>query len=197
MRPDQAALVSAGGYFSHTLMHEISHGIGPAFARVNGKSIDIRAAIGPAYGGLEEAKADVLGMFALIWMMEHNQLPQRERNGYYASYVADMFRTVRFGVAEAHGKAEMMEFNYLVEQGVITRDPASGKYAIQNDKMEPAINALTKELLEQEASGDRARTEAWFAKYGNLPPELKALLDKQSDVPVDLAPTFAFPFRIQ
>jgi hypothetical protein len=197
MRSDQAALVSGEGYLAHTMMHEISHGLGPDYARVGDKQLDINEAIGPVFSGLEEAKADVLGVFGLDWLMDHGYLPTAKRGVYYASYVADMFRAVRFGVAEAHGKAEMMEFNYLAERGVITRDPATGRYALDFAKMQPAIDSLAKELLEQEATGDRARAEAWFTKYGTMPAEMRALLDKQSDVPSEIAPVFSFAVKVR
>ena len=197
MSPDQAALVSGEGYMAHTLMHEISHELGPNYARVNGKQVEIREAIGPLYSGLEEAKADVVGMFGLMWLLDHGYLPAAKRDEYYASYVAGIFRTMRFGTAEAHGKAELMEFNYLSEQGAIVRDAASGRYHFESAKMEPAIRALTKELLEQEATGDRVRAEAWFAKYDKMPPELEAALAGQSDIPVDIAPMFSFPVEVR
>jgi hypothetical protein len=193
MRPDQAAIASGDGYLAHTLMHEISHGLGPAFARVDGRQVDIREAIGPVYSGLEEAKADVVGVFALIWLFDHGYLPARDREGYFASYLAGNFRSMRFGVAEAHGRAEMMEFNYMSEQGAVVRDPATGRYHLDYAKVPAAITALAKELLEQEATGDRRRAEAWFAKYEKMPPELEQALRRQTDIPVDVAPTFSFP----
>lgn len=187
MRADQAAQASADGYLASTMMHEIAHGLGPAFARRNGQRVDIREAIGPTYSGLEEAKADVTGMFGLKWLIDHGALPKERLEEYYASYVAGIFRTVRFGTGEAHGRAEMMEFNFLSERGAITRD-ASGRYAIDYAKMPDAIAAVTKELLEIEATGDRARAEAWFAKYDTMPAELRTALDGAKDLPVDIDP---------
>jgi hypothetical protein len=196
MRPDQASLATAHGYLSHTMMHEISHGLGPAFARVNGKQVDIREAIGPIYSALEEAKADVVGMFGLLWLMDHGYLPAGSRDEFFASYLAGNFRTVRFGVAEAHGRAEMMEFNYLSEQKVFTRDN-QGRYGFDPSRMPAAITALAKELLEIEASGDRTRAESWFAKYDRMPPELAAELKKHSDIPVDISPIFSWPIKVE
>src|SRR5204862_7717946 len=114
----------------------------------------------------------------------------------YASYVAGNFRTLRFGASEAHGQAEMMEFNYYVEHGAITRDQ-SGKYTIDFEKMPEQIETLAKELLEMEATGDRARTEAWFNKYDVIPPELQAALDRAKDVPVDIDPLVPFHEGVQ
>ncbi len=140
-------------------MHEIAHGIGPAFARRDGKQVDIREAIGSAFSGLEEAKADVTGMFGLKWLVDHGALPKERLEEYYASYVGSIFRTVRFGTAEAHGRAEMMEFNFLTRaEG--DHAQRAGRYAIDYAAMPDAIAALTKELLEIEATGDRARAEA-------------------------------------
>ena len=190
MDAGQAKQASADGYLASTLMHEICHGLGPAFARVNGKQVDIREAIGGLFGGLEEAKADVVGMHALQWLVDKGALPQARLQEYYASYVAGIFRTVRFGTGEAHGRAEMMEFNYLSEQGAITS--ASGRYHVDYAKMPGALATLAKELLEQEATGNRARSEAWFAKYDRMPQALTNVLASAKDVPIDVDPIFAF-----
>ena len=200
MEPEQAAQVTGEGYLLGTITHEICHGLGPAFARTSSDKsagkVDIREAIGPAYSGLEEAKADVCGMFALKWMADHGALPKEKLEESYASYVGDLFRTVRFGTAEAHGQAEMMEFNYLSERGAIRRN-ASGRYAIDYEKMPGAEADLAKELLETEATGDRARADNWFKKYGTMPEELKASLKAVSDVPVDIDPVFSFAERVK
>jgi hypothetical protein len=193
LRPDQAALVSAEGYLASTMMHEISHGLGPAFARTSAERADVRAAIGPTYAGLEEAKADIVGLYGLKWLVDHGDLPREKLNMYYASEVGGIFRTVRFGVAEAHGRAEVMEFNFFSERGVVKRDAASGRYVIDLAGMPAAVAALAKELLEQEATGDRARAEAWFAKYGTVPQELAKALGAASDVPVDIDPISSIP----
>src|SRR3954469_24819103 len=192
MREDQARRATLDGYLAVVVMHEISHGLGPAYSRVNGKQIDIRESIGQIYGGLEEAKADVVGLYALNLLMKKGVLPASRAEDFYASHVAGIFRTVRFGVAEAHARAEMMQFNYFVEQGAITRDAATGRYALDVAKMPVAVASLAKELLEIEATGDRARAEAWFAKYGTMPADLKTALSKTGSVPVDVDPVTSF-----
>ena len=197
LRPDQAAKVTGEGYLAGTLLHEISHGLGPAFARTSAGKADIREAIGPTYSELEEAKADAVGMFGLKWLVDHGALPKSRLQEYYASYVGGLLRTVRFGTGEAHGRAEMMEFNYLTEQQAVARDSATGRYAIDYAKMPAALEALAKELLQQEATGDRARAEAWFKKYDLMPEELKASLQRAADVPVDIDPVFSFPDEVK
>ncbi|HVT57488.1 MAG TPA: Zn-dependent hydrolase [Thermoanaerobaculia bacterium] len=197
MRADQAAMATAEGYLAAVMMHEISHGLGPAFARFNGQKIDIREAIGPTYSGLEEAKADVTGMFGLAWLVDHGALPRERLPEFYASYVAGIFRTVRFGTGEAHGRAEMMEFNYLAEQRAIVRDPAAGRYVIDFALIPGALARLTKELLAIEATGDHARAEILFTKYGTMPGELRSDLAAAGDVPVDIDPQGSFPEGVQ
>jgi hypothetical protein len=185
----QASKASAAGYMASTVMHEICHGLGPAYARVNGKQVDIREALGPVYSGLEEAKADVTGMFGLQWLMDHGALPKDRAEEYYASYLAGIFRTVRYGLAEAHGRAEMMEFNYLVEQKAVMNN--DGKYVVDYNRIPAALAQLTKELLTIEATGDRARAENWLKRYDEMPASLAGALESAKGVPVDVDPKFA------
>ena len=197
LRADQAAQASGDGYLATTMMHEISHELGPAYSRTPKGRMQINEAIGPPYSALEEAKADVVGMFGLDWLIEHGNMPREKRTEYYASYVGGIFRTVRYGIAEAHGRAEMMEFNYLVERGAIARASKTNRYAINVEHMPAAIASLAKELLEMEAAGDRPRVEAWFAKYGRMPDDLAKSLAASSDIPVDVDPVFSFPEPIR
>ncbi len=192
LRPDQAALVTGEGTLDFIILHEISHGLGPAYARMPSGKVDVREAIGPLYSGLEESKADITGMRTVAWLIDHGAIPKEKRQEIYSSFLGDQFRTIRFGIAEAHGAGAMMEISYLTEQGAMRRDPATGLYEIDFAKMTAAFASLAKELLEQEATGDRARTEKWFAKYAVMPPELAAALAKASDVPVDVDPDFDF-----
>ncbi len=196
MSPDQAAKISGEAYLATTMMHEIAHGLGPAFARVDGKQVDIREAIGPTFSGLEEAKADIVGMLCLQWLMDKGYLPKSKADEYYISHVADLFRSIRFGAGEAHSTAETMEFNYLSEQGAVRRDP-SGRYLVDMDKAPGAVATLARELLEIEATGDRSRAEKWFQKYEKVPLELTKALDSAKNVPVDIDPVFSFPRKIQ
>jgi len=196
MLSDQAAKATGEGYLLSTIMHEIAHGLGPTFAHGISGKVMIREAIGPAYAGLEEAKADVVGMFGLKWLVDHGALPREKLEECYASYVAGIFRTVRFGAGEAHGQAEMMEFNYLSERGAIKRR-SSGQYAIDYGIMPAVLADLAKELLDIEATGDRTRAENWFRKYDVVPAELQVALRAASKVPVDVDPVFSFSEKVR
>jgi hypothetical protein len=192
LQEDQLKYATADGYMAFVMMHEVSHGNGPAFARTPAGKRDIREAIGTRFSALEESKADVVSLFAVKWLADNGHFPKQQLDDVYGSRVADILRTVRFGVAEAHGLGDIMQFNYYLENGVIRHDAVSGRYGIDFGRL-PAVNAaLARELLEQEATGDRARTEAWFAKYGSMSAELKAALDKVVDVPVDIDPVSDF-----
>ena len=130
-------------------------------------------------------------MYGLKWLIDKGALPKNRLEEYYASYVAGIFRTVRYGIAEAHGRAEMMEFNYLSEQGAIRHE--DGKYIVDYPRMPGALSSLTKELLEIEAAGDHQRAERWFAKYDKMPADLQNTLAGVKNVPVDIEPIFDFP----
>jgi hypothetical protein len=196
MLPEQAAKASGEGYLLSTILHEMAHGLGPTFALTPAGKVVIREAIGPIFAGLEEAKADVVGMFGLKWLVDHDALPRAKLEEYYASYVAGIFRTVRFGAGEAHGQAEMMEFNYLSERGAIKRQP-SGRYAIDYAAMPGVLADLAKVLLDIEATGDRQRAESWFKKYDVIPDELQRSLKAASKVPVDMDPVFWFAEKVK
>jgi hypothetical protein len=185
----QARQASGEGYLAAVVLHEISHGLGPAYSQVNGKRVPITEAIGPVYSALEEAKADVVGMYGLAWLMDHGALPKNRAQEYYSSYVAGIFRSVRYGVAEAHGRAEMMEFNYLIEQKAVNR--VAGKYSVDFAKIPAAIASLSKELLTIEATGNRQRAEAWLNHYDKMPTELAESIKAASKLPVDVWPIFS------
>jgi hypothetical protein len=197
LREDQAGRASGDGYLASTLAHEISHELGPDYSRIAGSKKDIREAIGGDYSALEEAKADVVGMFCLKWLVDHGAIGKEQLEGDYISYVAGNFRAIRFGIAEPHARGEMMELNYMIERGAVTREAESGRYAVVLEKMPETLGALAKELLEQEATGDRARTVAWFAKYAVLPDHLKQACTRVSDIPVDIQPVYSFREEIR
>jgi len=197
LREDQASRATGDGYLAATLAHEISHELGPNYSRTPAGKKEIREAIGGDFSALEEAKADIVGMVCLKWLADHGAITKQQLDEDYISEVAGNFRTIRFGIAEPHGRGEMMEFNYLLEQGAVTRDAATGRYAVTLEKMPGAFESLAKELLEQEATGDRARTAAWFAKYAVLPDHLKNAFAQVTDIPVDIQPIYSFQEEIR
>lgn len=189
LSPTQSADVNGEAYLTGVILHEMSHGLGPAYAHVGGKQVAINEAIGPAFGGLEEAKADVTGIYLAKWLVDQKMIQASELNKVYGSYVAGILRTLRFGTGEAHGQAMMMEFNVLLEHGAL-RQGDDGRYTIEYNTMPTAIAALCQTLLTFEAQGDRAGVEAWFKKYDVMPPSLKTALKATEGIPVDVTPEF-------
>jgi len=199
MDPSQSTLPTANGYFTVVIMHEISHDLGPTTARVDCKPIPIREALGPIYSPLEEAKADVTGMYSIHWLIEHDALPKSREQEFYASYLAGVLHSVRFGNSEAHGRAQLMEFNYLLEKGAIiphagtlSHGTARVVFALDYAKLATSIDSLNKELLEMEATGNRQRAEQWFARYGSVPESLRSALESTQYLPVDIFPKFSW-----
>jgi hypothetical protein len=122
-------------------------------------------------------------------------MPKERLEEYYASYVGGLFRTLRFGTGEAHGKAMLMEFNVLLEGKALSY--AAGRYTIDYARLPETVAGLAKQLLGFEARGDRAGAEAWFAKYGKVPAELQTALEGTKDIPVDISPVFSFPDNLR
>jgi hypothetical protein len=181
--------LSFDSFFTHIVAHEMTHGIGPHQISVGGRSTTPRQEIKELYSALEEAKADVTGLFMLQHMFDHQLLPggaAAERK-LYTSFLASSFRTLRFGLHEAHGKGMALQFNYLREKGAFTAS-ADGTFAVDFGKIKPAVRDLDRELLTLEATGDYAGSKALLDRLGKLTPELDRAIAKLRDIPTDIDP---------
>ena len=185
----QTNLLDDKAFFQQVLFHELSHSLGPAFTRQDGKPVDVRIALGAAYSPLEEAKADVMGVYNVLYMIEKGEIPADTRDRMLVSYFAGLFRSARFGVAEAHGKGAALQINRLVEVGAATVGH-DGKYTVELGKIEAAVSDLVRDICVLQHNGDKAAADAFLAKYGELSPATKAILDSLGDVPVDIQPKY-------
>ncbi len=182
--------VSFDSFFTHILAHELTHGIGPHQITVGGRATTPRQELKDLYSALEEAKADVSGLFMLQYMYDHKLLPggaEVERR-LYTSFLASTFRTLRFGLHEAHGKGMALQFNYLREKGAFVANP-DGTFAVDFAKVKSAVRDLDHELLTIEATGDYGAGKALLDRFGKLSPELDRAIAKLKDIPTDIAPT--------
>jgi hypothetical protein len=170
--------LSFDAFFTHILAHEMTHGIGPQ-NNVRQTLKELRAAI-------EEAKADVTGLFMLQYLFDHKQLPAAERP-LYTTFLASSFRTLRFGVHEAHGKGMALQFNYLMDRGAFIARP-DGTFAVDFMKIKGAVRDLIHDLLEIEATGDYARAKKMLDELGVIRPPLARALEKLKDIPTDIEP---------
>lgn len=165
-------------FFSHILAHEMTHGIGP--------QENVRQSLKELHSAIEEAKADVTGLFMLQYFFDHQLMPASEHQ-LYTTYLASSFRTLRFGVHEAHGKGMALQFNYLTDQGAIVAKP-DGTFAIDFTKIQGAVRGLVHDLLTIEATGDYAGAKKMLDTLAVLRPPMKQALDRMTDIPTDVEP---------
>jgi hypothetical protein len=190
MVPEQAKQVSAQGVFENVMMHELSHALGPRYVRGTGEKDPVNLRLGDLASAIEEMKATVAGLVSMAWFFDHGVMPKETEAAHYASYLGSIFRAVRFGIGEAHGRAAIVELNFGREKGSIKRDPATGRWSVDPSRMRDTLRELTAKTLEIERAGDRAGAEALFAKYGTLPDDLAKDLGKIKSIPVEVEPVY-------
>jgi hypothetical protein len=185
---DQADL-SFDSFFTHILAHELTHGIGPHTIAVNGQSSSPRLQLKDLYSAVEEAKADICGLYMLQYMFDKHQLPggQSEERKLYTTFLASAFRTLRFGTNEAHGKGMAIQFNYLSDKGAFKAN-ADGTYAVDYNKIKGAVRDLAGELLTIEATGDYARARRMTETLGQLRSGMQQTISRLKDIPTDIDP---------
>ena len=188
--PEDLAAVSFEAFFSQTLHHELSHGLGPGIIEKDGQKTEVRLELKDLYATLEEAKADVMGVYNILALIERGEIPADLRVHVEPTYVAGLFRSARFGVHEAHGQGVIAQFNYLVERGALEID-TQGRFHAVSAKFPAAIRDLLHDMLVLQARGDYAGTRAFLDKYGQPSPELLAAVDRMGAVPVDIDPVYS------
>jgi hypothetical protein len=182
--------VSFDAFFTHVLAHELMHGLGPHTINVGGQETTVRARLKDAYSAIEEAKADITGLWALQHLIDTGALDRRLEQTLYTTFLASAFRSVRFGIKEAHGKGIAMQFNYLTDEGAIKFDERTGTFSIVRARIKDAVRKLTHDLLTLEAEGSYDGATQMLAKYGVVRPPMQRALDQLKDVPVDIEPTY-------
>ncbi|MCB0730286.1 MAG: peptidase [Ignavibacteriae bacterium] len=188
--PGQLKYVTFDGFFTHTLMHEMSHGIGPGFIKVNGKETEVKKELKETYSTLEECKADILGMFNNKLMIDKGILPASFENEMWVTFLAGTFRSVRFGINEAHGGGNAIIYNYLLENGAYEFDKSTEKVKVNFDKIYSVLKDLANKVLMIQAIGDYQAALNLKAKYVVQSESMKILVDKLAILPVDIKPEF-------
>lgn len=181
--------VSFDAFFTHILMHELMHGLGPSNITVGGKTSTVRKELQAASSAIEEAKADISGLWALQRLVDTGVIDKSLERTMYTTFLASAFRSIRFGVDEAHGKGIAVQLNYFLDTGAVKVN-ADGTFSVVPAKMKQAVTSLTKQLMEIQGRGDRKAAEALLAKYGVVRPPVQRVLERLKDVPVDIEPRY-------
>jgi hypothetical protein len=177
--------ITFDAFFSNTMFHEVAHGLGIKNT-INGKG-SVREALKEQDSALEEGKADIVGLWMVTRLIELGEL-EGDPMDYYVTFMAGIFRSVRFGASSAHGKANMLRFNYFKEKGAFVKNEATGRYAVNPDGMRDAVESLSDLILRLQGNGDYAGVVALMNEKGNIGPELQADLERVNNagIPVDV-----------
>ena len=181
--------VTFDAFFTHILMHELMHGLGPQNITVGGRATRVRQELKDTYGTTEEAKADISGLFALQFLVDKGVLDKALADTMYTTYLASMFRSIRFGINEAHGRGVAIQMNYFLDNGGVVAN-ADGTFAVNPARIKENVSGLTRDIMTIQAMGDYAAAKAMLEKMGVVRPPVQAVLDKLTGVPVDIAPRF-------
>jgi hypothetical protein len=187
---DQLAHLSSEAFFNETLFHELSHSLGPATTTQDGRRVEVRIALGAAHSSIEECKADVMGAYNVLYMIKRGELPADLRERLLISYFAGLFRSTRFGIAEAHGRGAAVQINRFLEEGAATYDAASGRFRVDLERLEASIASLVRDICVLQHRGDRAAADAMLERYGVMSGVLAKALGGLEGIPVDLRPIY-------
>jgi Peptidase family M49 len=188
--PAQRSTLSFESFFTHILAHELMHGLGPHNITVGAEQTTVRKQLKELYSSIEEAKADITGLWALQYLIDKGAVDKSMEQSLYTTYLASNFRSVRFGITEAHGKGVALQFNYLTDEGAFKFDEKSGTFSVDPAKIKEAVRKLTHDILTLQAEGSYEKAKALLDKYAVIRPPMKAALDRLGDVPVDIEPVF-------
>ncbi len=197
LRPISRVALAAGdqervgfdAFFTHILMHELMHGLGPHHITVGGRATTVRQELKDAYSALEEAKADIAGLWALQQLIDKGAVDKGMERTLYATFLASAFRSIRFGTNDAHGRGQAIQLNDLLDRGAV-RVAADGTFSVDAAKIKTAVTALSREILTLQAEGDYAKARALIDRMGVVRPEVQRILDRLKDVPIDIEPRF-------
>ena len=189
LRPEDQANVSFDAFFTHILMHELMHGLGPHNISVADRATTVRQELKETYSAIEEAKADVSGLFALQFLVDRGKLDQALGTTMYTTYLASMFRSIRFGINEAHGRGVAMQLNYFLDNGGVTVAP-DGTFGVNRGRIRQNVVDLTRDIMTLQAVGGYADATQMIQTLGTVRPPVQAVLDRLKNVPVDIEPRF-------
>ena len=184
------AQITFDTYFTDILLHEMAHGMGPGQITVDGRKTSVNAELKELYPAIEECKADIVGLVNGAFLVGKGALPKEMAQQLPVTYLAGVFRAVRFGTEEAHGKAVLIAFNYLFKGGAFTHDGKTGRFGVNHDLFDKKARELAGELLLLQARGSYADARQLIETHGTVTPQMKQALARLGDVPVDIRPRY-------
>jgi Peptidase family M49 len=190
LTPAGQRALSFESFFTHILAHELLHGLGPHNINVGGQETTVRMQLKELYSAIEEAKADITGLWALQYLIDHGKVEKDMERSLYTTFLASCFRSVRFGITEAHGKGIALQFNYLTDEGAFKFNERTGTFQVDETRIKAAVAKLTREILTLQAEGSYEKAKAMLDKYGVIRPPMQRALARLGDVPVDIEPHF-------
>ncbi len=189
-------LVRFDAFFTHILMHELMHGLGPVNTGPGGSGAGVRQSLKELYSTLEEAKADISGLWALQQLMNKGVLDKADERAMYTTFLASAFRTLRFGMGDAHARGMALQVNYLLDAGGFRVD-GDGSFSVDLRRARKGVAGLTRELMTLQATGDYAGASRLLDRLVVMRPEVQAVLDRLGQVPVDIRPRFVTAERLE
>jgi hypothetical protein len=189
LAPADQAGASFDAFFTHILMHELMHGLGPHQITVGGRATTVRQELKETYSTIEEAKADISGLWALQQLADRGLVDPAIARDMYTTFLASTFRSIRFGVNEAHGRGIAIQLNYLLDHGGVRVAP-DGTFSVDEPRFKDAMTALTRDIMTLQAEGSYEKAQDLYTRLGVVRPEVQKLLDRLTDVPVDIEPVF-------
>jgi hypothetical protein len=187
--------VAFEAFFTHILVHELMHGLGPHNITVNGRQTTVRQEMKEMSSALEEAKADISALFAIQYLIDKGVLPRSLEPSLYTTFLASAFRSIRFGVNEAHGRGIAIQLNFLLDAGGFVVRP-DGTFGVDRAKIKEGVTALTRDIMTMQAQGDYSKANALAQRLGVVRPPVQRALDKLMQVPVDIEPRFTAAERL-
>ena len=188
---DQSVEITFGSYFDQLIAVDLARAIRPGpVKRPDGTEGTAREGLRQRYHTIEEAKSDVLGLYTAFYLMENGLLENRTAASVGATYLASVFRVIRFDVGGAHGLAKSIVFNSLAKRGAFYYDPTTQRYRVDTDKLKPAVEEVVTELFEVMVNADYDRAGRLIIEYGLLPADVREMLTRLAGVPVDIKPEY-------
>lgn len=187
---EQAGLLKKQHMSNKTLFHELAHSLGPGTITKGGAETTVNAELKELYSGIEEGKADIMGGYNVLYMMERGELDAAERESYLATHFVGLFRSMRFGVVAAHARGAAFQYSYFIESGAVTWDEDAQKYRIDFDALEQAVSDLTRDVVVLQGNGDYDAAKTFLDQYANLDANAESVIASLTHLPVDIQPVY-------